>query len=752
MGGIGAFAPVQSVLIWRLTGHQQKANRRMTPAQSIEQGLRLHQAGRLAEAEKFYAAALTAEPQSFQALHLMGLLRFHQQNFVVARALLEQALARQPDAPDTLLYYGATLAALGLTDAALPILARAVAAAPNEAAKALALASRGDIYLELERPIEALADFDRAVTADPNFIPAWNNRGLVLSALKRPMEALACFDRVIALAPRSVEAHNNRSDALRELRRYDEALAGFARALAINPQDFATLNNRAVALTYMQRRDEALADYDKALAIEPGSARTLFARGNLLWSHKAALVPAIADLQRAVTLAPDTAFTRGSLMRLKMAAADWSDFPAQKTLLDAGVRAGRAVIEPFIYLALSDDPADLHKCAQTYARSRFPAQPVQAANPSRRPGRIRIGYVCGEFRTNATLYLMAGLFEAHDKSQFEIIAFDNGGGDASPLRARFEAAVEKIVDINGLSDAEAAARIRDEAIDILVDLNGYSGNQRVGIFSHRPAPRQVEYLAYAGTLGTDFMDYILADKIVIPETEAAHYSEKIAWLPYSYQVNDDKRAIAKSSSRAEAGLPEQAFVFCNFNHVGKFTPASFSRWLRLLGEIPGSVLWLLRPDAIAARNLAREAQAQGIDPGRLVFAETMPFEKHLARLALADLFLDGLPYGAHTTASDALWAGLPLITCRGKSFAGRVAASLLTALEMPELITETESDFEALALRLARQPQSLAALRVKLADKRRTAPLFDTVRNTRAIEAAYHAMLGKIEPENFAVP
>jgi protein O-GlcNAc transferase len=724
----------------------------MTPAQSIAQGLSLHRAGRLAEAEKFYAAALAAEPRSIQALHLTGLLCFHQQDFAAARPLLEQALALQPNAPDSLLYYGATLAALGLTDAALPILARAIAAAPNEAAKALALASRGDIYLELERPAEALADFDQAVAADPNFIPAWNNRGLVLSALKRPTEALACFDRVLALAPRSVEAHNNRGDALRELRRYNEALASFACALAINPRDFATLNNRAVALTYMQRRDEALADYDKALAIQPGSARTLFARGNLLWSHKTALARAIADLEQAVTLAPDTAFARGSLMRLKMAAADWSDFPAQKALLDEGVRAGRTVIEPFIYLALSDDPADLHKCARIYAQSRFPAQPVLATEASRRPGRIRIGYVCGEFRTNATLYLIAGLFEAHDKNQFEIIAFDNGGGDASPLRARFEAAVEKIVDINGLSDAAAAARIRDEAIDILVDLNGYSGNQRVGIFSHRPAPCQVGYLAYAGTLGTGFMDYILADRIVIPETEAAHYSEKIAWLPHSYQVNDDKRAIGKSSSRAEAGLPEQAFVFCNFNHVGKFTPASFSRWLRILGQIPGSVLWLLRPDAMAARNLAHEAQAQGIDPDRLVFAQTLPLEKHLARLALADLFLDGLPYGAHTTASDALWAGLPLITCRGTSFAGRVAASLLTALEMPELITETETEFEAVALRLARQPQSLAALRAKLADKRRTAPLFDTVQTTRAVETAYHVMLEKTQPESFAVP
>ena len=725
----------------------------MTPHEAIAQGFRLHQAGRLAEAESLYAAALKAQPDFPPALHLLGLLRFHQQNFAGARGLLERALVHQPGAPDTLLYYGATLAALGENEAALEILARAIAAAPNASAKALALASRGDVLLNLERPAEALADFDQAVVAQPDLIAAWNNRGLALISLKRPQEALACFDRVLALMPGGVEAHNNRGTALRELKRYDEALASFARALAIAPNDWATLNNRAIALTIMGRTDEALADYDKALALRPDMPESLFARGNLLSKQKDGLAAATADLMRLVAVAPDFPFARGSLMGLKMAAADWTDFEPERQLLQAGVRAGHAVTEPLPFLALSDDPADHQRCAITYGRIRYPAQPALPEPASRRPGRIRIGYVCGEFRTQATLYLMAGLFEAHDRSRFEITAFDNGGSDGSALRTRFEAAVEKIVSITALPDDAAAARIREAEIDILVDLNGYTGNHRAGIFSRRPAPLQVLYLANPGTMGASFMDYFIADGVTVPPEDEPYYNEKIARLPHSFQINDDKRAIALIPSRTEAGLPEQGFVFCTFNRINKSAPENFALWMRLLQQVPGSLLWLPLPDAMAVANLQTQANRHGVAPERLVFAPQLPtFAEHLARLAVADLFLDGMPYGAHTTASDALWAGLPLLTCRGKSFGSRVAASLLTALEMPELIAETEKDFEAMALRLAREPQSLAASRAKLAEKKRSAPLFDTARTTRAIETAYALMMEKAQPESFAVP
>jgi protein O-GlcNAc transferase len=682
----------------------------------------------------------------------MGVLRYHQRNFREAQDWLEKALARQANASDTLLHYGLVLAALEQSEAALVALDRAIAALPrNHSALALVHANRGEIFLSEGQAAQALAAFDQALAVETGMAAAWNNRGLALAMLKRHEEALASFNRVIALSPGSVQAHNNRGDALRELRRLDEALASFDRALALDPGDWATHNNRAIALSFMGRMDEALAAYDKALAVQPGLPQALHARGNLWWSHKAKLAPALADLERLVRQTPEFPFAAGSLMRLEMTAAHWKDFETRKAQLDAGVRADRPVVEPFIYLALSDRPEDIHRCARLYAGMRFPAQPPLRRAEQRKPGRIRIGYVCGEFRTHPTLYLMAGMFEAHDKAQFEIFAFDNGGSDDSALRRRFEAAVDKIIDISTLSDREAAAHIQARNIDLLVDLNGYSGNQRMGIFAHRPAAVQVSYLGYPGTLGAPYMDYILADRIVIPQNDQLHYSEKIAWLPHAYQINDDKRAIADRPDRGAAGLPAQGFVFCNFNHTNKFTPDTFTLWLRLLAQVPGSILWLLKPDPLAVENLRREAQQRGIEPGRLIFAEHLPFEEHLARLGLADLFLDGLPYGAHTTASDALWAGLPLITCRGRTFAGRVAASLLSAVGLPELIAENPGEFESLALMLARQPQALAGLREKLAQNRKSAPLFDTAGTTRAIERAYRHMLEQSPPHSFAV-
>ena len=692
----------------------------MMPAEATEQGQKLHQAGRLEEAEACYRAALALEPGFYPALYLLGLLRRQRHDPAGALTALDQALAAAP------------------------------ASYPHRPAL---IATRGEVLLDLERAQEALAAFDAALAQAPLLAAAWNNRGLALKALGRPEQALDSFARAAALAPGSVEPLNNQGDTLKQLRRHEEAMAIFARALAIDPGDPATLYNRAATLAELGRADEAIADYAKALARHPDFAEALFARGQLL-SRKQRLEEARTDLDRLAHEAPDFPFGRGARMRLKLLTADWSDFAAEKAALDEGVRAGKKVIAPLFYLAVSDRPRDIHRCATLYAETHFPARAPLAGKKSRRPGPIRIGYVCGEFRIHAMLYLMVGLFEAHDRESFEIIAFDNGGGDDSALRARFEKAVDRIIDITRLSDAQAAARIAAEDIDILVDLNGYTGEQRLEVFARRPAAIQVSYLGYPGTLGAPWIDYILADKTVIPEAQAGHYSERIAWLPHSYQINDSRRAVAAMPSRAEAGLPPDGFVFCNFNQVEKRSPQAFASWMRILSGVPGSVMWLPRPDALAEENLKREAQKHGIAPDRLVFAPHAPsFEDHLARMGLADLFLDAFPYGAHATASDALWAGVPLITCLGGAFQGRVAASLLFGLGLPELVTEGEEEFEALALTLARQPERLAALRRKLAAARTTAPLFDTTRTTRAIEQAYRIMFEKRDrpPESFTV-
>jgi len=351
---------------------------------------------------------------------------------------------------------------------------------------------------------------------------------------------------------------------------------------------------------------------------------------------------------------------------------------------------------------------------------------------------------------------MAGLFEVHDRNRFELFAFDNGFDDASPLRKRVEKSFESFTDISRSSDLDAAKLIRDHRIDVLINLNGYSGLPRNGVFAHRPCPVQVNYLGFPGTIGADYMDYIVADKHLIPGDEQRHYSEKVVYLPDSYQVNDSRRGISgRTPARAEAGLPEAGFVFCCFNNNHKLTPDIFDLWMRLLDKVAGSALWLLEDNPAAARNLRREAERRGVAPERLVFAPRMELDAHLARHRLADLFLDTLPYNAHTTGSDALWAGLPVLTCMGKAFPGRVAASLLHAAGLPELVTHTLEEYEALALRLATNPPLLAGIKTKLARNRATYPLFDTDRFRRHIEAAYVTMWERVQrgepPGNFAV-
>jgi predicted O-linked N-acetylglucosamine transferase (SPINDLY family) len=490
------------------------------------------------------------------------------------------------------------------------------------------------------------------------------------------------------------------------------------------------------------------------LALKPDFALALTNRGYLRWVLESRHAEAKADLTRALALEPEQSWLAGELLYLKMQGADWEGFAEARAAMSAAIAAGKQVIRPFAWQAVSADPASLQHCSRIFAASEFPA--LAAAAPAPRPqGRIRIGYLSADFREQATAYLMAGVYDAHDRGDFEIVAFDNGFDDASPMRARLEKAFDRIVPIAGLSDAQAADAVRAAGIDILVNLNGYFGKPRMGVFARRPAPVQVNYLGFPATLGAPYMDYIIADRTVIPADERRFYDEAVVWLPDSYQANDDRRVRPAPIGRAEAGLPDGAFVFCNFNQGYKLAPETFAIWMQLLRRRDDSVLWLLRDHDVAMARLRAEAQAQGVAGERLIFAPMMPLERHLSRVALADLFLDTLPYNAHTTASDALWAGVPLVTCRGTAFAGRVAASLLQAAGLPDLIAETPDAYEALAAALAHDPETLAQARARLARNRDTCALFDTARFTRHLEAAYRTMMARARtgaaPEAFAV-
>jgi predicted O-linked N-acetylglucosamine transferase (SPINDLY family) len=598
----------------------------------------------------------------------------------------------------------------------------------------------GVLLAQQGRTSEALDAIGQALALNPNDTGALVNYGNVLNLSGRFEEAVTSYDRALALAPDAATLVN-RGNALQGINRRPEALASFEQALALEPGNAQALFKRGVLLGELGRTDEALAAYDRLLALDPNNIEALNNRGYLWWLSKQRYAPAIADLERSLALAPDLAYAQGAVLHLKMHVADWRGFAGEKQSLVEGVRAGGKVARPFMFQAVADNPRDLQACAQIYARDQYPlAAGISSHDPVARKGRrkIRLGYLSGEFRDQATAILMAGLYERHDRDRFEVIAIDNSSADQSAMSARLKRAFDAWIDIGPLNNVQAAAKIREAEIDILVNLNGYFGKHRMDVFAQRPAPLQVNYLGFPGTLGASCMDYILADDIVIPPDEYHCYDEQVVALPGCYQVNDDKgRPIATRPSRVEAGLPEQAFVFCNFNQSYKLTPEVFARWMRILTRVDASVLWLLDAVAPFTGNIARQAQAQGVAPDRILFAPDRPPDQHLARLGLADLFLDGEPYNAHTTGSDALWAGVPLLTRRGSAFPGRVAASLLHAAGLPELVTETAQDYEDLAVRLATDPSALAAIKAKLTRK---CPLFDTDQFRRNIEAAYLRM------------
>lgn len=710
--------------------------------------------GRGEEALAACDKVLGIEPAHPGALYNRGNLLLDLKRFDEALESYERSLAARPDRPEVLNNIGLAFHGMRRCEEALASYDKALAIRPDYAE---ALNNRGTALYFLRRLEEALAAYEQALAIQPDFAEAWNGHGLALRDLGRTEEALARFESALGARPDYADAWNNRGNALLVLKRFADAVASYDKALAINPDNVEALYNRGSCLCFLNRLDDALASYDRALALKPDYTDALHSRGMIRWKDSRYYEDAVRDLEKVLSLNPDHDYLRGDLLHLRMQGADWSGFDELVSAIDAGVRADKPVVDPFMYLAISDSPADLQACAVGFTRHFHPPAPMPRNHARRGREKIRLGYVSGEFRAQATAYLTAGLYECHDKSKFELVAFDSGSGtDNSPMRRRLEAAFDRFIPIAHLSDRAAAEKIIDEEIDILVSLNGYFGSHRMGVFAHKPAPVQVNFLGFPGTLGAGYVDYILADRFVIPEAEQRYYAEKVVYLPATYQVNDSRRHLPQGAPRRSGHrLPETGFVFCNFNMNYKFTPAMFAVWMRILSQVEGSVLWLLEGNAAAPDNLRREAERHGIAGDRLVFAPFVAMERQLDRLQLADLFLDSVPCNAHTTASDALWAGVPLLTCRGGAFSGRVATSLLHAIDLPELVTENLEDYEALAVKLAGDPASLQAIRQKLVRNRQTAPLFDTDRYRRQLEAAYTTMWERFQrgeaPRSFDV-
>jgi predicted O-linked N-acetylglucosamine transferase (SPINDLY family) len=594
---------------------------------------------------------------------------------------------------------------------------------------------------QLKRHSEALEASDKALTLKHDHAEVWVNKGNTLHQLKRYEEALAHYDRSIDLKPDYVEAWLNKGVTLNELKRYEEALAHYDHSLSLKPDYAEAWSNKGVTLNELKRYEDALVYYDKAIALKAESTE--------VWSNKGITLnelkryeEAIMHYEKAIELNSEIDWAHGDLLHIKMKICDWSQFEESQKKLVETISSGREVADPFTILTLQDDPFLNKLCCEIYIKDKFPVNSgLGAITKAPRGEKIRIGYFSADFKKHPIAFLTAELFELHDRNQFEIIAFSFNSEVPSPIRTRLKQSFDRFIDVNGMSDKQIAELARKQGIDIAVDLGGFTQNCRTGIFAYRAAPIQVNYLGYPGTMAAEYMDYLIADKVLIPEQSQGAYSEKIVYLPHSYQVNDRQRVISdKVFTRTELGLPEQGFVFCCFNNNFKILPAMFESWMRILTAVEGSVLWLYQDNESAADNLQKEASARGIDPTRIIFAKRMSLEEHLARHRQADLFLDAFPYNAHTTASDALWAGLPVLTLMGQSFASRVAASLLTAIGLPELITTTPAAYEALAIELAKNPEQLTALKQKLSSNRLTTPLFDTPQFTQDLERAYMQM------------
>lgn len=648
-------------------------------------------------------------------------LALHQQGKLEqARAIYEDILASHPDHADTLHLRGVIAHQTGDHPLAVELISRAIEIRPDVptfyANVAAALAA-------IQLLDHALACYDKAIALSPEYAEAFYNRGNVLKELRRHEEALASYDRAIALQPDHVAAYNNRGLTLAELKRLDAAAASFRRAIELHPDYADACNNLGNTFRELKRLEEAADCYDKALALNP-----------------------------------DYEFAFGAALSTRMMMCDWRNLDESLRQLEAGIRASHKVCVPFPVLALVDSPELHRQAARIYADAKYPRHGLLGEfEKLPRRNKIRIGYFSADFHNHATAYLMAELFEAHDRTRFELFGFSFGPDKNDEMRQRVSAAFEHFIDVRDRSDLEVAAQARALGIDIAVDLKGYTQDARPGIFAAGCAPIQASYLGYPGTLAAPFMDYVIADPVVIPAEHREDYTEKVVHLPHCYQVNDSARVISsRIFSRKEQGLPEAGFVFCCFNNNYKILPATFAGWMRILQAVEGSVLWLFEDNPQVVGNLRREAEARGVEGKRLIFARRLPLDEHLARHRLADLFIDTFPCNAHTTASDALWAGLPVLTRPGKSFASRVAASLLTTIGLPELITETQEQFEARAIELATHSESLCQIKQLLEKQRVESPLFDAVAFSGHLEAGFEAMYERhhagLPPASISLP
>jgi predicted O-linked N-acetylglucosamine transferase (SPINDLY family) len=737
----------------------------------LEDADRLQRQGALAEAAGHYRQVLKGEPDHAHALYRLAVLECQQGRFTAGIELARRSLQREPDQPRAHNLLGMALGQLGRWSEALAGFDEAIRTQPDYAD---ACGNRGNALMELGRVAEAVASYERALALQPDSLGDWLNlstalqqlgryehalsaidriiamradvpdaffhRGSVLARMERHEEALSEFEKALELGAPKAEVLNNCGNVLARLNRHDEALERFDQALSHQPDHPDALTNRGIALKNLDRHAEALASYDQVLSKIPGHRAALYNRAVAL-VRSGRYLEAVAGLEKLNSLDASHPHAMDLLADCQLAICNWRAVECLRHQLDARIDRG-GTVAPSLSLKFPFDAEAQLAAARNYVLRKIPAATCARDAGSRGPqDKIRVAYVSADFRQHATAYLLSRLIEIHDRSRFQVIGVSFGRDDGSEARRRLKVAFDRFLDVRAEGDHEVAQRLSAMQVAIAVDLKGHTDDARMGILARLAAPIQVSYLGYPATTGAHFIDYVIADNIVLPFDQQRFFTESIVHLPESYQVNDPTRQVSpRAFRRTEAGLPENGFVFCCFNNNWKINPSVFDIWMRLLKRVDASVLWLLEANEAASHHLRAEAVARGVDADRIVFAPRISVADHLARHRLADLFLDTLPCNAHTTASDALWAGLPLLTCRGNTFAGRVAASLLHAADLPELVTDSPTDYEAKALVLANDPAALRSIRRRLEASRSTCALFDADRFRRNLEAAYCVM------------
>ncbi len=741
-------------------------------------GNRFLDAGLFEEAIDFYNKAIKLNPNFVNAYFNQGRAFSEIKKYESAAKCYKRCIQIAPSFADGYINYGVALNKLSQYEEALSSYDKAIVIAPNYAEafynKGIALEhlkrfdeafdnynkaidlfpgyaeahlSVGAVHFALKRYDDALESYARAIQLKPDYAEAYLNIGALQMALKRYDDALVSYARAIQLKPDYPEVYLNRGVVEFLLKHYEEALASYARAIQLKPDYAEAYSCMGVVFFALKRNEESLASYARAIQLKPDYAEAYSNIGAVLINSKC-YEKALENYHRAFQLKPEINYLLGYLLHAQMYICEWRGYASYLDKLLNQIKNDEKVVIPFALLALTDDPEIQKQAVEIYVSDNYPRSSVlPTIGKYSAHQKIRIGYFSADFREHPVSYLTAELFEVHNRDQFEVFAFSFGVDTQDEVRKRLEGGFDRFLDVRNLNDKEIASLAREMEIDIAIDLGGFTAESRTSIFAMRAAPIQLSYLGYLGTMGAEYFDYLIADREIIPENKRQYYSEKIIYLP-CYQVNDSKQEISERVfTREEIGLPEDAFVFCSFNNIFKITPATFNGWMRILNEVEGSVLLLFDANELATKNIKKEAEARGISSERIVFGKHLPLPEYRARYRVADLFLDSLPYNAGTTASDALRVGLPVLTQKGRSFASRMAASLLKALDLPELITENQQDFEVLAIDFAKNSKKLDAVKTKLTNNLKSSPLYNTKLFAQHIESAYKAIYQRYQSD-----